>query len=196
MYYPSPDYLKRATNSCVKLTEETGYINAGMNISGTMNLVIQNVGRFAESYAGDILIDVSHVYAMVNKHRVEPQGENVAIGIGIRKNGVDHNAYIMNRLAETARANSLNYPLVEKDYRKVLVILIDILPKPAINDALCTVRLYDVTDHLGRMTEEDMAWNPDEDVEAHYADRPECAGEEWNHYASYLQEIIQQSQKG
>lgn len=56
------------------LVKKTGYIGAGMNISGTVNMLIQNVGRFTEQFAGDLLIDLSHVYALVGKHPVEAKG--------------------------------------------------------------------------------------------------------------------------
>lgn len=189
MYYPSPDYLRKAAEKSRLLVNETGYIGAGMNISETVNVLIQNVGRFTERYAGDLLADLSHIYALVEKHPVEEKGESVVIGIGIRKLGVGHNAYIMNRLRNTARMNPFGNPDVEKDYRKVFVVLIDNVPKPEIRDAACTVRLFDVTENLGKMSEEDLNWNPDEDVKKHYEDRPENAGKEWNHLASYEQEV-------
>lgn len=193
MYYPSPEYLRKAANKSTALVKETGYIGAGMNISGTVNMLIQNVGRFTEQFAGDLLIDLSHVYALVGKHPVEAKGESVAIGFGIRRMGVDHNAYIMNRLSESARMNPMGYPDVEKSYRKVFVVLIDNVPNLDIRDVACTVRLFDVTDNLGKMSEKDLAWNPDDDIHRHYEDRPENAGEEWNHWASYNQEVARRT---
>lgn len=191
MYYPSPEYLKRATKKCTPLVTETGFLNSDMNISSTVNLLIQNTGRFVESYAGDLLINLAHVYAMVRKHNVELKGESVVIGFGMRRQGVDHNAFIMNRLSETAKSNPFGYVSVEKYYRKVFVVTIDNEPAMGLEDTKCIVQLFDVTDHLDAMSESDMNWNPDEDVKAHYTARPECSDEEkFNHWASYEQEII------
>jgi hypothetical protein len=156
-----------------------------MNISSVVNRIIQNVGRFTENYAGDVLIELSHIYAMTKPHKIEPGGESVVIGIGIRENGVDHNQYIMKRLAETANESSvLTYPVVQKYYRKVLAVEITNQKTKSFNDVYCTVKLFDITKNLGQMTKEDMEWDECKQVEKHLKEKPECAGEEWNNAAS------------
>lgn len=176
MYYPTPDYLMR---SFEKARSERDIVTKGeignINLSSIFTKIIQTVGRFCESFASDMLYDIDHVIAMTSEHDVAP-GEDVIIGFGIRENGVDHNAYIMNRLEGTV--SYIGYPRPETMYRKILAVRVTNVNRES------TVTLRDITHSLPQFTEADRKWNPDEEVAKYKHAHPEYADEEkYNLYA-------------
>ena len=190
MYYPTPDYLKR----CYKAAGRTGQFVAtgqvgNINISDITTRLIQTAGRFTEHYASDLLYDIDHIIAMTSKHKVMP-GEDVIIAAGFRENGVDHNAFLMNRLQESLSYVGLSgYPDYARHYRKIYAVRIENAYEPdSCFDQVpgCTVTLRDITHNLVAFQDSDKNWNPDEEVNAYLARNPEYAGmseEEANCYA-------------
>ena len=66
-----------------------------INTSSILTRLIQEAGRYCEHYASDLFIQWSRVEKMLNDE-IEPETQF----FGFRENGVDHEAWIDNRLEE------------------------------------------------------------------------------------------------
>ena len=81
-----------------------GEYKVDMNMSEIYSILIQEAGRWCESYASDLLVDIDTVKfalnypAKWNEMRQYEKGENgverVSFRFGFRANGVDHREYI------------------------------------------------------------------------------------------------------
>lgn len=161
MIYPTPDYLFRCFEHGKTLSQAEGRLG-DINLSGIATRIIQDTGRFAESYASDMLVSWNQVVALTEPHEVIPDEESIII-FAIRRNGVDHTAYLMHRLQDTIEG-FYDYVYPGRIYRRILAVKV-ITPfgqklgwdqKPQ-----CTVILRDITDHMLPMPQADRDWNPD-----------------------------------
>lgn len=97
--------------------EEIGYVTQNgieFNTSAIFSRLIQEAGRWCESYASDILIDIETVKRILTRspedwHQVKEvtKTENgdisVILRFGFRKSGVDHAAWIEENLKDANR---------------------------------------------------------------------------------------------
>ena len=83
-----------------------------INTSSILTKLIQDTGRFAERYASDLFIDWQSVEKYINSGCLERCLENHTWFFGIRKDGVDHEAFITSRMQN----NPMHW---EHNYRKL-----------------------------------------------------------------------------
>lgn len=121
-----------------------------MNMSDIQTKLIQLTGRFCERYASDLICTLSSLQAFI-KPRFHGDNKQWIIPVGIRKDGVDHEAFILSRLEETITNPYTHFVHVEHEYRKLLVIDIQDFITPDYPDYPCmerTVKLIDITNSL------------------------------------------------
>lgn len=88
----------KANTYAYKPIEETGYISAysghyDINYSSILTRLIQEAGRFCESFASDLFIDWRNVDGILDE-----SGEiEKTFLFGFRQNGVDHDNFILSR---------------------------------------------------------------------------------------------------
>ncbi len=168
MYYPTPKLLYKAWENGNPICVEHGRLGRDeINISSILNYLIHNVGRFCESYAGDMLYELKYIHQLISAHPVEP-GEDSIIVFGIRRNGVDGTGFLMSRLKNDCWDHYSHYLYPERDYRKILAVRIStvadhsngyLLPENGDTE----VELRDLTDAFHSMEKEDADWNYEND---------------------------------
>ena len=117
------------------LATERASLGRDINLSTIATLLIQNVGRFAESYASDFVISWDVVRDIVKN--------------AIRRSGVDGNNYLMSNLRNTFNKFT-GFSRPEDKYRKILALGIE-LPI----DGGIEVVLKDITDDCYKLNKED-----------------------------------------
>lgn len=123
------DFLKNACLRASKhnniLATEKNYVYmqgnvkpyASINLYSIYQILIADTGRFVEANAADLLITLPHIEEAIQN----TESEHDIIYFGLRKFGVDHDAYIRIRLMEAARMGTL--PNVLSDYyRKIYAV--------------------------------------------------------------------------
>lgn len=94
------------------------YDENNINLSSIATTLIQETGRWCESYASDFIITWDAVRDAVTKHLQTPEILSADVfTFGIRRNGVDHNEYIASRLYNGIDFNT-------ETYRKVYAVQI------------------------------------------------------------------------
>ena len=63
-----------------------------INLSTILTKLIQETGRFCETYASDLFIDWTHIL-----HTINSENDGIFV-IGIRENGVDSNSYVSHHI--------------------------------------------------------------------------------------------------
>lgn len=119
-----------------------------INMSSIYTRLIQETGRFVERFASDLLLDIEHLKDVMEKVR---PGTAQIVAIGCRRDGVDGNAFIIQRLRDTRRCISDPFVYMEHVYRRLFLIKIE----KDDNDATC-VTLYDATNELHKLSPGDM----------------------------------------
>lgn len=153
--YHTPKTLWNAFNSqTASLAHASGRMGLNeLNLSTIATILIQNVGRFAESYASDFLINWDIVEDFM-KPRPILQEEDCIFPFGIRRLGVDHTTFLMSRLKESRHGGV--FVNTDGNYRKVLALRVCITSAkdhngyPEIN---CWLK--DITDTLIKIDPED-----------------------------------------
>ena len=97
------------------------FVRYDTNLSSIFTRLIQEAGRWCESYASDILIDIDSIKAQAER------GEPGRFVLGFRQFGVDHATFIESRLKNDPYG---------KEYRAIWVVDIEIDGKTE------TVRLF------------------------------------------------------
>lgn len=128
------------------LATERVSLGRDINLSTIATLLIQNVGRFAESYASDFVISWDVVRDIVKN--AEPGTSCIEV-FAIRRSGVDGNNYLMSNLRNTCNRFT-GFARPEAKYRKILALGIE-LPI----DGGIEVVLKDITDNCYKLNEED-----------------------------------------
>ena len=82
-----------------------------INISGILTRLIQNVGRFCEHYASDLLYDLAQVDAFLQPYDITSDNRWVLV-FGIRENGVDGALFTSSRIKSEGKDR----------YRKILAL--------------------------------------------------------------------------
>lgn len=132
-----------------------------VNMSSIYTLLIQYTGRYAERYASDLLISLNEVQNLLAPHSIN-EAKRYVIGFGIRRDGVDHNSFIISRLKETMiRGLGPCYVHPLREYRSILALEIRFTPETSTNyGANVTCTLKDITDDFSAMAPSDM--DPDD----------------------------------
>lgn len=86
--------------------------------------IIRNTGRFCDNYLSDCIITINHMTDLCQ----EPVSKDTSdiLCFGLRKNGVDSNSYIQNRIEEKYRTHS-KYDVnewIELYYRRIFAVKI------------------------------------------------------------------------
>lgn len=118
-----------------------------INMSDVYTRLIQDAGRFAESYASDLLYDID---AMRDLLSALPEDDDFDgrdrldyyIAVGIRESGVDGNQFVMSRLEQSAAASFGHYANPRAAYRKLLCVHVTFTKDHV------AAKLVDVTDHV------------------------------------------------
>lgn len=113
-----------------------------LNASSIQTALIQITGRFCERYASDLISTFASLDPFLTVDASDARDDSWYIGVGIRDNGVDHDAFILSRLESTAKPMHA-FAQTEHVYRKLLVI--EIIDKAEEGSLLRTVQLKDVT---------------------------------------------------
>ena len=104
-----------------------------INISGILTRLIQNVGRFCEHYASDLLYDLAQVDAFLQPYDITSDNRWVLV-FGIRESGVDGAFFTSSRIKSEGKDR----------YRKILAL--DIQDKLVSSERRFT--LVDITDEI------------------------------------------------
>ena len=120
-----------------------------VNLSGIATYLIQSVGRFAEKYASDFLVG----WESVKNHIKDGECKSSYIELfAIRRYGVDGELFFMERMRQWIKPASLDkYIYVEREYRQVLAVKIDVDDEGSVK-----VELKDLTDAFTSMADEDL----------------------------------------
>ena len=129
--------------------------NTDINITSILTPLIQITGRFCESYASDLLMQLNKLYPFM-KPKWPMELNRWTIPFGIRAQGVDHHSFIVDRLLETKKGTWSDYVYPEQVYRKLLVVdIIDAIDSSWNDSSFCkrTIRLVDITHSLYKIPE-------------------------------------------
>lgn len=127
-----------------------------VNITDILTHVIQDVGRFAENWASDCLYTIDHIRSLCeNTYPLEQEIDEIYC-LGIRKDGVDHNAYIMNRLMQNRHGYWKEYTSAEPYYRRVLAVRVHVFQKPDNSTPHVECVLKNLTCSFGRINKADL----------------------------------------
>ena len=100
------NFKKSITASTLRIT---GEIN-NFNYSSILTKLIQEVGRFCESYASDLFIDWKEIDRMIKDNSIQTS----SYLFGIRKMGVDHKEFIFSRYESEKEFASFQYRKIYK----------------------------------------------------------------------------------
>ena len=122
-----------------------------MNMSDIQTKLIQLTGRYCERYASDLICTLSDLQAFIEV-QYSPEPMRKTIIVGIREDGVDHEAFVVPRLEDTITGMN-GYVHVDWVYRKLLAIDIQDEVKGEFGYPYMerTVRLVDITHEVSRL---------------------------------------------
>ena len=149
--------IEQYDNAMMEASHE-GHI-MDVNASSILTKLIQDAGRFAESYASDLFILWESFMDTLKKLDKEEifMGTVFATSFGIRRFGVDGNYYLMQRLAETVNGPGSyvgSYVYAEQVYRKIF-LLETILSPGRCGSKRIELKLYDATSDIYKLCEDD-----------------------------------------
>lgn len=102
-----------------------------VNLSSILTILIQTAGRYCESYASDLFIDWEEVKKFINFPPVA--GNQKLFIFGFRRNGVDHETYVLNSSTSGSR------------YRKVFALKVSCLHEGSCQCNKLIITLKDLT---------------------------------------------------
>lgn len=112
--------IRAAFNTSKEILEEYGDMGSA-NITGIMTRIMQDVGRFSERWSSDALYGLDNLRDIAGKaSRLDGPFDEI-FAFGIRKDGVDGNAFLVQRIADT-RDCMAGYVFPERVYRRVLAV--------------------------------------------------------------------------
>ena len=140
--FPHGREFFNAVDNGKELVREFATVTGGVHdfemlVNGVQTAIIQNVGRFCESYANDVFGELAELETFLHLYYIDDDDRWV-IPIGIRANGVDGGNMIKHRLSSAVS--------VSQGYRKVLAI--DIVDTVFEEYSTRTIRLVDITNSL------------------------------------------------
>ena len=96
--------------------------NLPSSMTGMLDVLIQETGRFVESYASDLLVSVN---CMMEKLRSASGNKAGLYLFGLRKSGVDHYEYVRSNMLQNRGCPHR----IDDYYRKIYAIKAEILPR-------------------------------------------------------------------
>lgn len=111
--------VRYAFNKSKDLISEDGDMGS-VNISGILTRIIQDVGRFAERWASDVLYDLDNIRLLCHSEYILEDEIDEVFPIAIRRDGVDSGNFLMNRLVDTQRGPITSYVHPNQTYRRIL----------------------------------------------------------------------------
>ena len=138
--YDNADVSQSATGSINAPWSKNGNSeNVSINTSGILTELIQNAGRFCQSYASDLFIDWESIQGYLNKLVYNNNNNTSELFImGIRKNGIDGIRFTYSRAADFHKNDTSMYDY----YSKIYALRIDVDN----NDVKITLK--DITTHI------------------------------------------------
>lgn len=137
----TPATIRKAFAGASTIVNETG--NQGsINITSILTRIIQDAGRFCERYASDILYEIKNLQTLCDMYDLEEPIDEI-ITFGLRENGSDHNAYIMNQLANSRQGSP--YASATPYYRRVLAVHCRVYRDPDYSTPCVECELRDIT---------------------------------------------------
>lgn len=138
-----------------------------INMSSIYTTMIQYVGRFAERFASDLLIDINLINeTLANIPLTVDKPTRFIFCIGIRRDGVDGNTFLMARLKESAKRNTFGFLSTQHYYRSVLALGIETASDEYMQSktagkkyGFINMTLKDITDSFTRIEPEDNETN-------------------------------------
>lgn len=130
-----------------------------INITDILTRIIQDTGRFTENWASDCLYTIAHIRNLCeNTYPLEQEIDEIYC-LGIRKNGVDHNAYIMNQLMQSQRGYLDTYVFAEPYYRRILAVRVHVFKEDGISSPRVECELKDLTTSFHQINKADLDEN-------------------------------------
>lgn len=165
---PFPRELLHQTPATIRVAFDSARNRAGLvetgrvgeiNITSVLSKIIQAVGRFTEHWNSDALYTLDNVRTLCeNDFDLEGTVDEIFV-FGIRKSGVDHNAFVMSQLFQSQRGVG-TYAYVEPYYRKLLAVNVKITPREYAGDRPhVTCELRDITANIHRIDPADFGEN-------------------------------------
>ena len=102
-------------------------------------VLIRDTGRFVENNAGDLLISIPHIKEAVENM----ESDKDIIYFGLRKLGVDHEAYIISRCTDAKQ----DYSFLSNYYRRVYAVIVEKSHK-ANTYITIAAKLLDITNEI------------------------------------------------
>ena len=136
------------------------YRGFNVNYSSIATCIIQNVGRFAERFASDFLINWKVVEQILESAPTGPC--RFVVAFGIRGEGVDGNDFIISRLRNTMNPTTEHVSVEQAGYRKVLALEIKFESEQneAYSVSSVQMTLKDLTHEFTRLDPEDVpSWD-------------------------------------
>ena len=111
-----------------------------INLSSIVTMLIQETGRWVEAYASDLFFTWDEVCCCINRHmKTTELLPTETFMFGLRKNGVDHNAFVISRINNPTDFNN-------DFYRKVYAVqILDYKDDDEATDKHVIITLKDVT---------------------------------------------------
>lgn len=146
--------VRRAFNSAAEICYEYGDMGS-VNNTGILIHIIQDVGRFSENWSSDALLDLERLRQLSHATFTLDSPFDEIITFGIRRDGVDHMGYLMNRLLETMdRTWGYIYP--ERKYRRILAVRIRAHRDKALSCTRVDFSLRNITNALHGVEDADL----------------------------------------
>lgn len=140
---------------------ETG-IMGNINITSILTKIIQDTGRFVETYASDVLYGISSIRTLCEKtYALEDEIDEIFV-FGLRRMGVDHGNFVMSRLYNDVTSFS-SYLYPDRYYRRILAVRVHVFDKDPEGNQISTPQiecgLRNITDALYKLNPADIDQN-------------------------------------
>ena len=130
-----------------------------INISDILTRIIQDTGRFVERWASDCLITIDHINSLAKTtYKLEQEIDEIYC-LGLRRDGVDHNSYIMNTLMKNQRGYLDCFTSAEPYYRRVLAVRVHVWLDEEFHSVRVECTLKDLTSSFSRINKADLDEN-------------------------------------
>lgn len=142
-----PVTLQKAfDNTTNRLAKTSGELK-DINTSDIASCLIQECGRWAESYSSDMLVTWNIIQRYLDGSNPPPEDGHLLFIFGIRRNGVDGPMSVMARI--TQGIGPFNHYLDTELYRRILGLEINIA------DNMCSMTLKNIEHQLGYLNKKD-----------------------------------------
>lgn len=153
LIHNTPATIRMAFDSAAPLITCEGNMGS-INISDILTRVIQDAGRFCEHYASDILYGLDRIRTLCdNKYDLEETIDEI-FSFGLRECGSDHNAYILNQLANSRAGGPYVYAMPY--YRRVLAVRVHVYVDPQWSTPRCVCELRDISHKFLHLNKADI----------------------------------------